>query len=71
MGKRRRSGVAAGLDPIAKLIYRSLRRRGTAAADTEHEKYRDDQRACKEKRCTSGVRVMTNDSCLVDGEPIR
>ena len=70
MGKGGRGGSAAGLDPVAKLIHRGLRRRRAAARGSERDKYQEDQRARRHKRCTSGVRVMTNDSGLVDGEPV-
>ena len=45
MGKGGRGGGAAGLDPVAKLIHRGLRRRRAAARGAERDECPEDQRA--------------------------
>ena len=71
MGEGGSAGVAAGLDAVAELIHRGLRRRRAAAGGAKREEYREDERGGRKKRGASGVRIMTNGSGLVDGEPVR
>src|SRR5579862_1966842 len=70
MREGRGAGVAASLDPVAKLVHRGLRRRRTATG-TARDQYRQEQRACCGKLGLSGGCVVTNNSGRVDGEPIR
>jgi hypothetical protein len=71
MRESRRTGVAASFDPVAKLVHRGLRRRRTATGSAASDQYRQEQQAGWGKLGLSGGRVVTNDSGLVDGEPIR